>query len=195
MNYLREMIVALIDGQDDLAKSCLSEHINKKASVLINEDHEKFMTSAQMEQHIKTLFSEAPDKSEFLKVLGKYSSLDNCSERDFKKCANNIQSKGKVHMDKAIHALEELIGYEFSPDSVKEGFHNIIRRVVPGVPNNNADIPNVFTNKNIPRKKKKLPTLKKNVYGTGLPPSNASGDREGGPIDGGADGGASGGGE
>lgn len=45
-----------------------------------------------------------------------------------------------------------------------------------GAPDNGADIPNMFSTKEIKPRSKKLPKLKKGVYGTGAPPVNASGD-------------------
>ena len=174
--YLKATVEALLDRDEVAASSHLKEYFEQKKAAILREDHEKFMTSDEMEQHILKLHNKAPDKKEFLNKLATFSDLDTCTEKDLKTCANNIQSKGKKFMDTAIHSLEKLIGYKFDPKTVLENlFGNMIARSVPGVPNNNEPIPNAFTNKKINKKRQKLPTLKKSVYGTGNPPINASG--------------------
>lgn len=178
-------------GDEARAARILREYLEKKMYALVFEDHERVMTSDQMEKHIEMLHGKSEDKTAFLNKLAHYSDLDACSEKDFRKCAENIQGKGKVFMDKAIHALEKLIGYKFDPKKVDENFGNLITRAVAGVPDGGAKISNVYTTKNIPKKKKKLPSLKKNVYGTGLAPGAWHGD---GDSDGGDSGGGDGGG-
>lgn len=192
---LRSILEALKNGQEDQASSILREYFGYKVNRVLNEDHEKIMTSDEMEQHIIKLHGKAPDKEVFLKKLAQFSDLDACSEEDFRKCADNIQSKGKVFMDKAIHSLEKLIGYKFDPKTVVENLGNVITRPSAGVPDGGASIPNVYITKSIPKKKKKLPSLKKSVYGTGYAPLSsqpASGGEGSGGDAGGGDGGGGG---
>ena len=85
--------------------------------------------------------------------------------------------------------------------SLNENLGNVITRAIPGAPDGGAVIPNVYTTKSIPKKKKKLPSLKKGRYGTGYAPlgclsgdcSGAGGDSDaGGDAGSGGDGGGGG---
>lgn len=194
MNKLRLVINALWENDNSTASFLLKQVIVEKAEAKLLEDHELYMTSDQMEKHIIKLHGKAQDKDAFLKKLASYSDLDACTEKDFKKCADNIQSKGKIFMDKAIHALEKLIGYTFEPKKVDENLGNVITRPIPGVPDGGALIPNAYTTKTIPKKKKKLPSLKKNVYGTGMAPAGWRGEDYSGEGSSGGEGGGDGGG-
>lgn len=190
---LFKMIHALIEGDEDNAAMYLRVVMENKVRNIINEDHEKYMTSKQMEKHIAMLHDKAEDKDAFLKKLASYSTLDAVSEKDFRKCAEDIADKGKVYMDKAIHDLEKLVGYEFDPSKVEENFGNVITRPVDGAIVNLPKIPNVYTTKYIPKKKKVLPKVKKGRYGTGYAPGAWHGDHDHGSDSGGSDSGMSGG--
>lgn len=186
------MLEAFRMGHEDRAARLLAAYMQKKVTQLVNEDHQRFMTSDQMEKHIEMLHGKADDKEAFLKLLAKYSTLDACSEEDFRKCAENIQEKGKTYMDKAIHALEKLVGYTFDPKKVKENFGNVITRPVDSVVVGLPKIPNAYTTKKISKKKKVLPKLNKGRYGTGYAPGAWHGDHA---SDGGNSGGDAGGGD
>lgn len=200
-NELTGMIEALIAGDETRATELLREALVKKTRALINEDHEKFMSSKSMQAYITKLHDKAEDKDAFLKKLASFSTLDAVSEKDFRKCAEDIAAKGKVYMDKAIHALEKLVGVEYD-EMVKENLGNVITRPVDGVAVGQAKIPNVYTTKKISKKKKVLPRLKKGRYGTGFAPGGWHGDHDHGTGggdsglgDGGAGGDGGGGGE
>ena len=91
--------------------------------------------------------------------------------------------------DRAIRILKEYMQKRVYLNIFSENLLNVITRPVNGVPDNGAKIPNAFVTKNIPKKNKKLPSLKKNVYGTGLAPGAWHGDHD---SDGGGDGGGDG---
>lgn len=182
------MLEAFGSGDEARASAELGKYMQAKVQGLLSEDHQRYMTSEQMEKHIEMLHGKAEDKEKFLKLLAKYSTLDACSEEDFRKCAENIQSKGKIYMDKAIHALEKLVGYKFNPDKVKENFGNVITRPVDGVAVGQPKIPNAYTTKKISKKKKVLPKVNKGRYGTGYAPGAWHGDHA-------SDGGGSAGGD
>lgn len=62
---------------------------------------------------------------------------------------------------------------------LRECMENKLRRMLnvdvtptDGSPDNGAKIPNVYTNKRIKKSEKKLPKLKRGVYGTGVIPSS-----------------------
>lgn len=177
-------------GHDARAARLFRAYAEKKVHSLISEDHERSMTSDQMEKHIEMLHGKAEDKEAFLKKLASYSTLDAVSEEDFRKCAEDIQSKGKIPMDKAIHALEKLVGYTFNPKKVEENLGNVITRPVNSVVVGLPKIPNAYTTKKIPKKKKVLPKVNKGRYGTGYAPGSWHGDHA---SDGGGDAGAGGG--
>lgn len=185
------MLEAFRMGHDARAARLFRAYAEKKVHSLIHEDHQRYMTSDQMERHIATLHGKASDKEAFLKKLASFSTLDAVSEKDFRKCAEDIQSKGKTQMDIAIHALEKLVGYEFDPKSVEENFGNVITRPVDSVVVGLPKIPNAYTTKKIPKKKKVLPKLNKGKYGTGFAPGGWHGDHA---SDGGGEGGGDGGG-
>lgn len=194
MNHdLKLMLEAFRLGHEDRASRILREYLEKRVHLLITEDHEKYMTSGEMEKHVDMLYGKANDKDEFLSKLANLSKMDSCTAKDFRKCTNTLQGMGKKYMDKAIHSLEKFVGYEYVP--VKEDLGNVITRPLPGVPDGGALIPNVYTTKKISKKKKKLPSLKKNVYGTGYAPGAWHGDHASDhPGTGGGEGGGDGGG-
>lgn len=68
-------------------------------------------------------------------------------------------------------------------------FGNVISLKVQSVANGGAALDNVYATPSPSKKKKKLPTLKKNVYGVGMQPANNSGDGGEGGGDGGGGGG------
>jgi capsid portal protein len=195
---LFNLINALSNNREVIATRILKEILENKLYNILNEDHQNYMTSDEMEKYIIDLHKKANDKDKFLKILAKYSKMDECSERDFKKCAENIQSHGKIYMDKAIHALEKLLKIKPDFKKLSEDIQN-----VDTTPNDSVlstgKIPNVFTNKKI--KNKKVSTLKKSVYGLGgygpnAVPSGCDSGSSGSDGSGAAgDGGASGGGE
>ncbi len=196
---LRFMLEAFRLGHEDRAKRILREYMEKKIHGLIFEDHENVMSAKEMEKHIVMLHGKAKDKAEFLKKLASYSDLDACSEQDFRKCAENILSKGKDELDEAIHALEKLVGYVFKPEQVDEDFGNVITRPVDGAAVGQPKIANAYTTRKISKKKKVLPRVKKGPYGTGYAPGGWHGDHDsdhgntgGGSDAGGGDGGGGG---
>lgn len=185
---LISMLEAFRMGHEDRAARLFRAYAEKKVHALISEDHQRTMTSEQMEKHIEMLHGKAEDKAAFLKKLASYSTLDAVSEEDFRKCAEDIQSKGKLYMDKAIHALEKLVGYKFDPKKVDENLGNVITRPVDSVVVGLPKIPNAYTTKKIPKKKKVLPKVNKGRYGTGYAPGAWHGDHD-------SDGGGSAGGD
>lgn len=181
-NNTKLIIDSLIEGDDQTATAILRNLIQTRYSKLITEDHEKYMTSDEMEAHLNKLFKKAAkeEKDKFLKYLAKSSDLEVCTEKDFNKCADTIQDKGKEEMDRVIHHLENLVGYDFKPEKIDEDLGNVKTAPSKGVPDGGADIPNVYTTKNTKKLKKKMHTLKKNVYGTGMQPAAAGDGGEGG---------------
>ncbi len=175
---LISMLEAFRMGHHERAARLFKEYAEKKVYSLINEDHQRTMTSEQMEKHIEMLHGKAEDKEAFLKKLASYSTLDAVSEKDFRKCAEDIQAKGKLYMDKAIHSLEKLVGYKFDPKKVEENLGNVITRPVDSVVVGLPKIPNAYTTKNIPKKKKVLPKVNKGRYGTGYAPGAWHGDND-----------------
>lgn len=153
---LISMLEAFRMGHEARAARLFRAYAEKKVHALITEDHERYMTSEQMEKHIEMLHGKAQDKKAFLKKLATYSTLDAVSEEDFRKCAENIQSKGKLYMDKAIHALEKLVGYTFNPKKVDENFGNVITRPVDSVVVGLPKIPNAYTTKKNSKEEKKF---------------------------------------
>lgn len=180
-NNTKQIIDSLVEGDDQAAATILKNLIQSQYSKLINEDHEKYMTSDEMETHLNKLFKKATkdNKDKFLKYLAKNSDLEVCTEKDFKKCANTIQGKGKEEMDRIIHYLENLVGYNFNPKKLDEDLGNVKTAPSKGVPDGGADIPNVYTTKDTKKLKRKMHTLNKNVYGTGMQPSAATGGEGG----------------
>lgn len=191
---LRLMLDAFRLGHEDRAKRILREYLEKKAWLLLNEDHETVMNPLQMERHIIWLHNKAKDKDAFLKKLAEYSELDAASEKNWRKCAENIAAKSPEEIDEAIHALETLVGYKFNPERYDENFGNVITRPVDGVVVGQPKIPNAYTTRKISKKKKILPRVKKSVYGTGFAPGGWHGDHasDGGSDAGGGDGGGGG---
>lgn len=181
-NTTKRIIDSLIEGDDQTATEILRTLVQERYSKIINEDHEKYMTSDEMESHLNKLFTQAAQESKdkFLGYLAKNSDLETCTKKDFKKCANTIQGKGKEEMDRVIHYLEKLVGYEFKPEKLDEDLGNVKTAPSKGVPDGGADIPNVYVTKNTKKLKKKMHTLKKNVYGTGMQPAAAGDGGEGG---------------
>lgn len=188
LDTIKAFVASFQAGDEEAATNALKECIRSRYELLITEDHEKVMTSDEMETHLKKLFSNASDdtKKKFLDILSKHSDLDTCSESDFGKCAGIIKDKGKIVMDKVIHSLEKLVGYKFNPEKVDENLGNVITKPSKGVPDGGADIPNAYTTKNTKKLKKKMHTLKKNVYGTGMQPAAAQGADFGGDGGGGS---------
>lgn len=166
------MIDSIINEDRESASDLLRLHVQNLISKNINEDHELYMSSSQMEKHLNKLHGLATDKSAFLKTLANYSDKTECTESDFKACSHSIVGKGKEHADKAIHKLESQVGYTFDPKDLKENFSNVITRALAGVPDGGAKIPNVYTTKNASKLKKGLPKLKKSKYGTGNTPAS-----------------------
>lgn len=188
---LISMLEAFRMGHEARAGRLFKAYAEKKVYAILHEDHQRYMTSEQMEAHINMLHGKADDKDAFLKKLASFSTLDRASEKDFRKCAEDIQGKGKIYMDKAIHALEKMVGYKFDPKNVEENFGNVITRPVDSVVVGLPKIPNTYTTKKIPKKKKVLPKLNKGRYGTGFAPGGWHGDHA---SDGGEGGGGDGGG-
>ena len=92
------------------------------------------------------------------------------------------------HEDRASRILKHIMEQKVHSLINESMLGNVITTPTLSVANNGEDLSNVYVTKNIPKRKKKLPTLKKNVYGTGLAPGNNSGDSG----DGGGDGGGGG---
>ena len=109
------------------------------------------------------------------------------------------------HEDRAARLFGEYVEKKVyglvSEDSVDENFGNVITRPVDGVAIGQPKIPNAYTTKKIPKKKKVLPKVNKGRYGTGYAPGSWHGDHAsdhggtGGGSDGGGGDGGGGGGE
>lgn len=192
--YIKQLVESMMDGDKEKAGAFLRLHLQESLHLLLSEDHELYMSADQMEKHLNKLHGLANDKDAFLKTLANFSDKLDCTEQDFKQCSANIVSKGKEHADKAIHKLESQVGYTFEPKDLKEDLSNVITRALRGVPDNNAKIPNVYTNKKVNQLKKTLPRLKKSKYGTGNPPAVGLGSGSSGVGGGDAGGGDGGGG-
>ncbi|QDJ96463.1 hypothetical protein Xoosp13_277 [Xanthomonas phage Xoo-sp13] len=86
--------------------------------------------------------------------------------------------------------LESRVRTLLKGDVVSEDFGNVKTRTLPGAPDGGATVPNVFTTKTIPTKKKKLPTLAKGKHGTGIAPAGwHNSNSNTGESDGGGEGG------
>lgn len=194
-NTIKTIIESLLAEDEDSARKALKECIQTQYTNLLNEDHEKYMSSEEMETHLNKLFKMASkdEKEKFLEYLSKNANLETCTAKDFAACAETIQGKGKDEMDKVIHYLERLVGYDFDPKKLEEDLGNVKTAPSKGVPDDGADIPNVYKNKNTKKLKRKMHTLKKNVYGTGMQPAAAANAEVGGDVGGvGGDGGGGG---
>ena len=92
----------------------------------------------------------------------------------------------------AVRILREWM--EDRTSKILEGnVSNVITRNIQGVPDGGATIPNYYSTSNPSKKKKKLPSLKKSRYGTGIAPASLRPDAgEGSSGEGGGDGGGGG---
>ena len=120
-NMLQDAFQSFIDdhaagqgfsGQTD---DLFSQWLTRKGAELVYEDHEKYMTSAQMASHLRKLFKMCEDEAtekKFLKKLGDAVGKDDCTEKDIKECAKKLCDKDKEDCDKLIHKLEDHVGYK-----------------------------------------------------------------------------------
>jgi hypothetical protein len=106
-NSLKKMLEALVEKDVDTATKHFNEYATVKASVLLSEDHEKYMDADELHAHLKKLMSKATEdqKEKALKHLG----LKSCEDDALKGCAEKMCKKGKKHCDKVIHALEDML--------------------------------------------------------------------------------------
>lgn len=116
--FLDQFIKEHNEGQgfSDELNQLFSDYITENFAGVLVEDHEKNMTSQEMAKHIKKLFKMCEDEKtekEFLKRLGKAADVDDCSEKDIKKCADSLCKKDKDECDDVIHELEGMVGYEY----------------------------------------------------------------------------------
>jgi len=116
--FLDQFVKEQSEGQgfsDELAER-FSDYLTEKTSIRLVEDHEKKMSSQEMAKHIKKLFKMCEDEKteqKFLSRLGKAADVDNCSEKDIKKCAESLCNEDEKKCDDVIHALEGMVGYEY----------------------------------------------------------------------------------
>lgn len=102
-------------GFSEETDELFSQWLTRKGAELVYEDHEKYMTSAQMASHLRKLFKMCEDEEaekKFLKKLGDAVGKDNCTAKDIKECAKKLCDKDKVECDKLIHSLEAHVGYK-----------------------------------------------------------------------------------
>ena len=92
--YLKATVEALLDSDEVAASSHLKEYFEQKKAAILREDHEKFMTSDEMEQHILKLHNKAPDKKEFL------NNISNSDEFKEKFCTIDGQTLLNDILDK-----------------------------------------------------------------------------------------------
>lgn len=111
-------------GYSDELNEAFSDYLTEKSSLRLVEDHEKKMSAKEMSSHIKKLFKMCEDEGtekKFLKRLGKAADVDDCSEGDIKKCADELCKEDAKKCDDVIHALEGMVGYEYSDDDGDDG--------------------------------------------------------------------------
>jgi len=106
-------------GYSEKLNELFSDYITENFSGILVEDHEKRMTATEMAKHIKKLFKMCEDEEtekKFLKRLGKAADVKNCSEKDIKKCADELCEASEEDCDDTIHELEGMVGYEYDAD-------------------------------------------------------------------------------
>lgn len=107
-------------GYSEELNELFSDYVTENFSGILVEDHEKKMTSSEMAKHIKKLYKMCEDEKtekKFLKRLGKAAGVEDCSEKDIKKCAENLCKEDEDKCDDTIHELEGMVDYEYDPDS------------------------------------------------------------------------------
>jgi len=111
-------------GYSEKLDELFSDYLTENFSGIIVEDHENRMTASEMAKHIKKLYKMCEDESiekKFLKHLGKAVDVDNCSEKDIKKCAERLCKENDAKCDDVIHELEDMVDYAYDePDDEDE---------------------------------------------------------------------------
>jgi hypothetical protein len=108
------------EGYSDELNELFSDYVTENFSLLLVEDHEKRMSAKEMAAHIKKLFGMCEDEKtekKFLKRLGKAAGVEDCEEKDIKKCADALCKEDDDKCDDVIHELEGMVDYEYEPDS------------------------------------------------------------------------------
>lgn len=114
--FLAKTLESLMQNNDTDAAKFLGEYFKSKSQVVLAEDHEKYMTSAQMEKYLKKLFKKA--KKEHHEEFAKLLNITKCNDENLATCAK-VLANNKKKADKVIHKLEKLVNTKMDPKTKK----------------------------------------------------------------------------
>jgi hypothetical protein len=114
---LQEVLESLLNNNNKGAGEALSVYLHGKTRSIMNEDHEKSMSSEELAHYLKTLHSKV--KAEHKEKFASHLGVKECNDESFAACAAKL-SKDKKKADNLIHKLEKLTDSAIDPKEYKK---------------------------------------------------------------------------